>query len=159
MKFTNFPRDTPEDFIKDTIKKKLADVEDKIEEYFAYGKYSDAGGARFQTEEDMWSYLTKKKGDLNFELNGQIIYMGADKIGRDDPRVKAIRKLVRTIIEANEGDGKGLKASGHIVANYRIGYVLWKGGRVAEWDEGSCSVRFTEQGKAYELPFRKLTGE
>ena len=159
LKFTNFKRDTPEKAIKDAIKDKLMEVEDKVEEYFAYGKYADAGGARFKTEGDLWTYLTDKTGDLNFGLHGQRIYMSADKIGGDAPREKAIRKLVRTIIEANGGDGNGLKAAGRIYANYRIGYVLWKGERVAEWDDKSGKVKFTEKGQGYEQSFRKLVGE
>jgi hypothetical protein len=85
--------------------------------------------------------------------------MGADKIGGDAPREKAIRKLVRTIIEANGGDGSALKAAGHLYANYRVGYALWKGDRVAEWDEKSGKVEFTEKGRVYEQAFRKLVGE
>ena len=129
----------------------------KIEEYFAYGKFADAGGARFLTEEDMWAYLTSKAGDLIFDLNGQKIYIGADKIGEDPPRVKALRKVVGTIIEANGRDWNGRKAAGHLYANYAIGYVLWKRNRVAEWDETSGKVCFTEHGTAFEQAFQKLT--
>ena len=56
--------------IIDAIKEKLKEIDAETEEYYAYGKYADAGGARFMREEDMWSYLRKHTGDLNFERQG-----------------------------------------------------------------------------------------
>ena len=59
LKFTNFPQDTAEKVIIDTMKEKFTEVDAEIEEYFAYGKYADADGARFMKEEDMWPFLQK----------------------------------------------------------------------------------------------------
>ena len=41
---------------------------------------------------------------------------------------------MRTIIEANGGDGKVVKQ--HIDANYAKGILRWKDERVAEWQDG-----------------------
>eukprot|EP00973_Karenia_brevis_P069815 9706989-Karenia_brevis.AAC.1 len=62
-------------------------------------------------------------GDLNFEHGGQRIYMSASDAGKPDEdrkREKAVRKLMRTVIEANGNDGKQLKTEGTLWANYRL---------------------------------------
>ena len=54
--------------------------------------------------------------------------------GKDDfNMVRAVRKVVRTIIEAGGGDGATIKKS--IDANYNLGIVMWSDARVAEWKE------------------------
>ena len=52
-----------------------------------------------------------------------------------------------------------MKAEGHLYANYRMGSVIWKGDRVAEWQEASGKLEFKEAGKEYEQSYRKIRGE
>ena len=82
----------------------------------------------------MWHFLQNKAGELNFDFRGQRLYINADNVGQVAPREKAVQKLVRAIIEANWGDGKELKKSGRLYANYhsRLRYLgCGEGGRVA----------------------------
>ena len=102
-KVYKFPQDTAGNVIIVTIKEKLKEVDAEIEEYFAYGRYADAGGVRFMKEDDLWSYLKSHSRDLNFDRHGQKLSLGADKVRGEVPREKAIRKLVRTVTEANGG--------------------------------------------------------
>eukprot|EP00973_Karenia_brevis_P069417 9652731-Karenia_brevis.AAC.1 len=71
----------------------------------------------------MWAYLEDNKGELNFDHNGRRVYINAGDGGKseeDSRRDKAVRKLVRAVIEANGGDGKKLKEEGKVWANYQV---------------------------------------
>ena len=96
---------------------------------------------------------------MNFEAHGKIIYMNPDKIGGDEPREKAVRKLVRAIIEGNGGDGNRLKEDEGLYGNYKIGYVLFQGDRLAEWCPTHGEMKFKENGKKYQDAFRALMGQ
>eukprot|EP00973_Karenia_brevis_P095166 12425974-Karenia_brevis.AAC.1 len=54
IRFSNFPTDTKEKDIIDGIKGVLEQVQGDVEEVYAYGKYADAGAARFVSAEAMW---------------------------------------------------------------------------------------------------------
>eukprot|EP00973_Karenia_brevis_P051070 7091813-Karenia_brevis.AAC.1 len=64
------------------------------------------GVARFNSVEGMWRY---KRQELELEYQGKEILRFVDKPMPDDAndaaREKAVRKVVRTIIECNGGKG------------------------------------------------------
>ena len=109
--FGPFAEDTKAAEIIGMINDKVKSVEADIEEVFAYGKkFAESGAARFTTKEAMWSYMTTNAGDHQHEHNGGKIYCNAVSGGNADDqettlKVKAMRKVVRAIIEANGGDG------------------------------------------------------
>ena len=158
LRFSNFPPDTKDTIIVEQIKEKLKDNSFEIEEIFSYGRYSNAGCARFASEDGMWSYLVENKGKSYFEFQAQKIYMRAEQAGGDEPKVKATRKVVRAVIEASGEDGHELKNSGKLYANYWTGVIIWDGVRIAEWQEEEQIMKFTETGAAFEQPFRRLMG-
>eukprot|EP00973_Karenia_brevis_P056820 7905900-Karenia_brevis.AAC.1 len=91
------------------------------------------GVARFKTSEAMWQYM---KQEVALDHDGRDIFRFADKARPDNPmdaeREKAVRKVVRTIIECSGGNGRDVKK--HIEADYKVGFVLWKEAEVAEWN-------------------------
>ena len=141
--FGTFPEDTKAETITGFIDNILKSVKADIEESFAYGKkFAMRGAARFVSEEAMWKFMTANAGNHKHHFNGQDIYVNVDK-GRersetDKAREKAVRKLVRTIIEKNEGDGKEIKKSIH--ANFVRGIVYWNDMRVGEWQNESQTM-------------------
>ena len=108
----------------------------------------------------MWTYLVDNKGSLNFDHNGRRIYINADRqpgdTEQDRSRDRAVRKMVRAVIEALGGDGRKLKEEGAVWANYQFGYVLCHGQRVAEWNVESKSMQILEPGRVYADAFRAL---
>eukprot|EP00973_Karenia_brevis_P084811 11767724-Karenia_brevis.AAC.1 len=84
------------------------------------------GVARFKTDQAMWDYM-KREPDLDFK--GHQILRFTDRPLPDDAaeaaRQKAVRKVVRTIIECNGGEGRKIKQE--IEADYKMGLVEWKG--------------------------------
>ena len=158
LKFTNFSEDTPASTIIQAIEERIKDTRSEIEEVFAFGRYADADGARFKTEEGLGAFLDGSGADLSFDHGGKKIYVGAARVGGDTPKERATRKVVRAIIEANGGNGRALKADGHVYANYGRGFVIWKGTRVAAWNESSETMEFSQEGAEFEQSFRKLLG-
>ena len=89
--------------------------------------------------------------------NERTIFMRVDG-GEDTPKVKATRKVVRSIIEKTGCDGAEVKKTGKLYANYVRGFVIWEGQRVSEWQDESGMMQFTEAGKPFESAFRTLMG-
>ena len=97
-------------FIDGVMKDQLRD----IEETFAFGKKrATRGGARFKSEKLMCSYMKEFAGAHQHDFNSTKVYCNADGPAKgtdeDIAREKAVRKVVRVIIEANGGDGKTIK--------------------------------------------------
>ena len=64
---------------------------------------------RFKTEEAIWQFLTKRPGNKKFEALGGTIYANPDAIHDPNPsKTKAVRKIVRAIIENGGGEGSDL---------------------------------------------------
>ena len=102
--------------------------------------------------------MTVNAGNHKHRFNGQDIYAHADR-GRertetDKAREKAVRKLVRTIIEKNEGDGKEIKKS--IDTNYVRGIVYWNDKRVGEWQIESQTMSLKGAAVPFTDHFEKL---
>ncbi|CAK0835085.1 unnamed protein product, partial [Prorocentrum cordatum] len=109
-------------FITDVLK----GVKDDLEEVFAYGrKFAERGGARFKTADAMWKYVSAKAGKNKHEFQGKL-------------REKAVRKVVRTIVESNGGDGDAIKQD--VDTNYKKGLVWWKDKRAAVWGDGRMTL-------------------
>ena len=80
----------------------------------------------------------KHKHDFVGEKGHSSVYYNVDASAKgsldgNQDKERAVKKVVRVIIEANGGDGATLKKE--IETNYPRGTVLWKGERVAEWTE------------------------
>ena len=69
-------------------------------------------------------------------------------------RERAVRKVVRCIIEGNGGNGPEVKTDMDI--SYRRGVVWFKDERIAEWQVDADSMKFSEVGKTYEEAFKKI---
>ena len=102
------------------------------------------------------------KGKHKHDFKGQAaIYCNADATGgtegdEDWERERAVRKVVRTIIETHGGDGPTVKKD--LEANYRRGIVWYKDDRMAEWKaEGDekPDMKFLGPGVRYEEAYRK----
>ena len=122
---------------------------------FAYGKkFATRGAARFKTEDAMWSYLKKDDTEVRFEIEGHRIYINRDvrKTPEDEARDKAVRKLVRAIIEEAGGDGNAVKKL--IDADYRQGIVRHKDVRVGEFT--NYKMELVGEGKKLETRYNKL---
>jgi hypothetical protein len=143
--FGPFPQDSSAEEVKAFIDKVMTGVKDAVEETFPYGKKrAERGGARFKSKEDMWKYMTENKGRHQHQYEGKKghakIYCNVDSAEggykSGDPAMmknRAMKKVVRTIIEANGGDGPSVKKT--MDTSYPKGVVWWKDERVAEWTE------------------------
>ena len=69
-------------------------------------------------------------------------------------RERAVRKLVRAIIETGGGDGAILKPD--IETQYRKGIVWWHDKRVAEWSGVDMKMKFLPGGVQVQSVFEKL---
>jgi hypothetical protein len=155
--FGKFPEDTKAEIITDFIKKWTQAAEDQIEEVYAFGKFAERGAARFKHESQMWDFLKEHRGTLNFDVNGTTVYANPDSMHNPFPdKTKAVRKLVRLLIEQNGGDGAKVKKD--IVTNYTKGKVWWKDSKFAEWDEKAGEMKLVGAGADYEAAFALLMG-
>lgn len=152
--FANFPEDTKAQVIKDTIDEILQEVKADVEEIYSFGKRATRGAARFKTSESMWKYMTKHAGNHVHEYFGNNIYTNVDSPTGGDQRERAVRKVVRVIIEQNGNNGKEIKKD--IDTDYVKGIVWWKDERVAEWDEGQCKMELKGDVKEYAEQFKTL---
>ena len=157
--FGDFPTDTKADVIKTFIDGIVDGVKADIEETFAYGKKrSERGGARFNSKDAMWKYMTDHAGNHNHPYAGTTIYCNVDAAGENKPgdadRVKAVRKIVRLIIEKNGGNGNEVKKK--IDTRYNRGIVWWKDERVAEWNALEGKMHLKGWAMQHEDAFAKL---
>ncbi|CAK0902761.1 unnamed protein product [Prorocentrum cordatum] len=111
------------------------------------GKTEKPGAVRFKTEEAMWKYFADSWGKLQHEVMGETIYANPDSLHDSNPRkTKTVRKVVRTIIESNPGNGDDIKKS--IDTDYGRGIVWWNDRRVAEWKENEGEGKMKLLGAA-----------
>ena len=99
-----FAEDTRSEYIVEIIEKLIENFKNDIEDkgIFAYGrKFATRGAARFKTEEAMWKYLKHENTSKRIDIDGHTFYPNRDIRGtsEDQARTKAVRKLVRAIIE------------------------------------------------------------
>ena len=160
--FGPFPQDTKSTAIKQFIDG-VMNAQTDIEETFAYGKkFAERGAARFKTSDAMWDFMRTHAGSHTYDFHGTRIYCNPDSAAKDPDsedamRERAIRKLVRAIIETVGGDGQMVKKD--IDANYRKGVVWWKEARVAEWSNTSRKLSFVGSHADFECTFNKLLSQ
>ena len=69
-------------------------------------------------------------------------------------RERAVRKLVRAIIETKGGDGATVKQD--IETQYGKGIVWWQENRVAEWSRVDMKMNLLASGLQFQSAFDKL---
>ena len=72
----------------------------------------------------------------------------------DEAKVKAMRKVVRIVIEKNGGDGMEVKK--RLETKYGKGRVWWKDERIATWDGKKGEMILKGWAKQHEQEFLQL---
>ena len=105
--------------------------------------------------------MGERAGNHQHEYKGTTVYCNADSVRKDGQsddaaaREKAVRKMVRAIIEVRGGNGKEIKKS--IDTDYKKGIVWWKNVRVADgWKDGQLVL--TGAAADFRDAFAKLLG-
>ena len=102
--------------------------------------------------------METNKGKLQFEAEGKTIYANLDSLHDPNPaRTKAMRKVVRLIIEKSGHGGKTFKRE--VETNYRKGKVWWEDERVAEWDEMAGQMRLAGVLREWTDEYKRMMGE
>ena len=130
----------------------MHDIEDNG--IFAYGKkFATMGAARFKTEEAMWTYLKNDSKSKCMNIDDHVLYVNRAEQGTSDDqaRTKAVRKVVRAIIE-EEGGGAHTKTK--IDTNYRRGTVWYHDVRMGEFRDGQMVL--TNNGAKFSEKFKEL---
>jgi hypothetical protein len=165
--FRPFPEDTPAGDIVDFINEKIGDASSGLDEggVYAFGRdFADGGAARFQSPELMWTFLQDNKGALNYKFGagGSMVYANADVAasGQDVDKNRAMRKLIRTLIEQSGGDGEEIKRT-RLSRDFRKGIVRWKGEdglweRVGVWCEIAKDMELKGHAAQFRDAFRAL---
>lgn len=109
----------------------------------AKAMWASKGKSKGQGMEGLWMLAYGNKG---FGKGG-----GNDD---DDPKGKAINKVVRVLIEQNGGDGQAIKAQ--IKKNRITGEVFWKEEQVAKWDEAKGEMELMGAAAGYKEAFLAL---
>ena len=105
----------------------------------------------------MWDFMMTNRGKLQYDAMGAKIYANPDSMYDQTPdKSKAIRKVVRLIIEANGGDGHVVKKD--IITKYGKGKVYYKKIPVAVWDEPTGKIQLLGEAAAYQNAYNKLMG-
>ena len=159
ISFGQFPVDTKSANIIHFIEEQVKEFSEDVEEVFAYGKTrAERGGARFRSTVATWKYMKDNAGHHQHDYEGKKIYCNADSQARGEgaAREKAVRKVVRTIIEQSGGNSATTKAE--LETNYKKGVVWWKDERVAEWDEDLEMMTLTGAAAGFTAAFQDLMG-
>ena len=69
-------------------------------------------------------------------------------------KTKAVRKVVRLLIEKGGGDGKSIKKD--IITNYTKGRVWYKDERVAEWNDVARGMKLRGSAAAHQEEYDKM---
>ena len=115
-------------------------------------------GARFKTCEAMWKDMKANAGNHRHSFKNKSVFVNVDmnliESTADQAKVKAMRKVVRIVIEKNGGDGKEVKK--HMEAKYGKGRIWWKEERIAAWDEDKGKMILEGWAKQHEQEFIQL---
>ena len=158
--FGKFPDDTQGETIKKFVDEWTNDCKEDIEETYPIGTVGERGAARFHSEDKMWAFMTRNKGNLRYEALGQTVYASLDSCHDDNPdRTHSIRKMVRAVIEKTGGDGRKVRNEQMKGTSYSRGRVYFQGARVAEWDEAAGVLVIKEAGKDFEDVYKRLMNQ
>ena len=159
--FSNFPNDTQADDIIKMINDKVQTARTNVEDVYAYAKSGTEGAARFKTEDTMWEFLVANKGNHCHYFGGQRIYMKAGgRVPKEEEiKDKAVRKVVRALIEHANGDGETIKK--RIDAKYPWGAVWWQlesgqWQKVAQWNATDQKMKLMGHALPLQAAFDKL---
>ena len=157
--FSHFYNMKLEDIIK-LVEEWTDGYGEHIEEVYTIGGFGEQkrGAARFKLGEGMWEYMVANKGKLKHTVGDQIIFANTDSLHDPDPgKSKAVKKVVRLLIEKHGGDGPTVKKQ--MQTNYNKGLVGWKGEVVAEWNEETREMKLMGEVAAWQGEYRKMMGE
>ena len=107
VNFGQFPQDTKAQDIVVFFQDLLAGDMAEVEYVYAYGKnFGERGGARFRTSDAMRKYMQSHVGKHTHTFKNTKIYCNVDSRSRgpsseDVQRERAVRKVVRALLEAN----------------------------------------------------------
>ena len=123
--FGRFAEDTKSEHVIKTVEKLIENFKQDIEDngIFAYGKkFATMCAVRFKTEEAMWMYLKHENTSKRMNIDGHTLHVNRATKGTSDDqaRTKAVRKLVRAIIEE---EGGSAQTNTKIDTNHRHGTV------------------------------------
>ena len=146
--FGNWPTGTASQTIVDFIDTHMKNSKDDLVEdegTFAFGKQTASrGAARFKTTALMLKYLRKQETNTKIKTDNMTIYINRDihKPQEEIDKDRAIRKLVRTVIEtetaAGTTDTDATRRS--IDAKYGKGIVNYKGIKIGEYKNGKMEL-------------------
>ena len=91
ISFSNLPKGTRANVIKDFIKKELGDAIG-VEDIYTCDERTTKGMARFETLDGMCEYMGSEAGRQKHEFQGRRIYTDIPKEGDDAKRERAVRK-------------------------------------------------------------------
>ena len=156
--FGTFPQETRSTDIKTWVDEVMKDAEG-VEESFAFGrKFAERAGVRFVSSDSMWKYMTDNAGSHKHSFKDTYIYCNpdnqADPQSESAKRERAVRKLVRAIIETSGEDGNAVKQD--IETQYRKGIVWWKDSRVGQWSHVDMQMHLLASGLQFQSAFDKL---
>ena len=154
--FGRFAEDTKSEYIIETVEKLIDNFKQDIEDngIFAYGKkFATMGAVRFKTEEAMWMYLKHENTSKRMNVDGHMLYVNRATKGTSDDqaRTKAVRKLVRAIIEE---EGGSAQTKTKIDTNDRRGIVWYHDVRMGDFKDGQMEL--TNNGAKFGTKFKKL---
>ena len=144
------------DIIKHMSESLLMDTDGKnVEEVFAFGKkYAQRGGVRFVSTQEMWNYLTIRRGSHAHDFRGYKVFARPGFVfGEDEDKSRAVRKSMRALYETESRGTDYVKEE--FSANYHSGIVRCKGVPVAKWSDATKTMEWTGMEKAAER-FREL---
>ena len=125
---------------------------------FALGEpYAVRGAARFKMEDLIWKFMRDPSQMKKFDVDGNTYYINRDihQPAEDITRERAVRKLLRAIIETEGGNATTQAATRKsISAKYELGLVFYKGKKVGSYLEGKMSL--TEEGQELQGKFDTL---
>jgi hypothetical protein len=133
-----------------------------IEEIFAFGrKRASRGAARFVSSEAMWRYMVAEKGQhRHTTTDGQEVYVSVARReeGEDTEMTKAVRKVVRAVMETMVGEGKHTRedAREELGASYKLGVVKFAGETWATWSTAAKKMEWNPEAKGSAATARRF---
>ena len=139
----------------------MNDEKENVEDVYAYAKTDTRGAARFKSEDQLWVYMQRNKGNHVHTYQSNRIYVKVNDASTvDGPKDKAVRKVVRCIIE-QWGSGDGTTTKQRIEAKYPWGAVWWLGTdnkwkKIAQWDSSRHQMDLVNGGEVFQSAFDVL---
>ena len=127
-----------------------------MEGVYGFKPRGSKGFARFKSEDAMWDYMKGQKDKPKPKFGERDLKVHTQSPPQDMPREKAVRKLIRTIIEEVKGPEEQTARKEKIESNYKAGKVWLDGQRVGEWDSTNGKMNLLGEGKRLADRFAEL---